>query len=197
MTETHTRRGPGRPRNADVDAAILEAALDLLIERGVEAVSIEQVAQRAGVTRATVYRRFANKEELLVAAIGVGQEPPVEVPEPVDLEQMVAVWAAHLSMPRLRRLTRRLMAALEDHPELRKAYYDASVKQREQAVRAALERARARGQLAPDADLEILREILTGAVAVHLTSRPDTSTAHEIEGFLLAVLRQAGYRGNR
>ncbi|MGW4474403.1 TetR/AcrR family transcriptional regulator [Nonomuraea sp. NPDC004354] len=69
-------RAPGRPRSQEVDAAILAAALDLLIECGASLTSIEQVAQRAGVTRATVYRRFADKTALLVQAI----EAPVPTP---------------------------------------------------------------------------------------------------------------------
>jgi AcrR family transcriptional regulator len=60
---------PGRPRSPEADAAILAAALDLLLERGIAATSIEQVARRAGVTRATVYRRFPDRTQLLIATV--------------------------------------------------------------------------------------------------------------------------------
>ncbi|GAB3897165.1 hypothetical protein GCM10027612_52910 [Microbispora bryophytorum subsp. camponoti] len=146
MKEAERERPPGRPRSADIDAAILAAAVDLLIERGIDAVTIEQVARRAGVTRATVYRRFPDKIRLLVAAIGAGQDASPPPPEPVDIEQMLAIWARHLALPRLRKLTRRLMTSLHDYPALREAYWNASIRRREEAIRASLEHARDRGR---------------------------------------------------
>lgn len=192
-----SRRTPGRPRSAEADTAILNAALELLIERGIEATSIEQVAQRAGVTRATVYRRFPDKNQLLVAAIQQGQEAPAEMPECRDVEEMLSLWAQALGGPGARRgrlLARRLMTTLHDHPELYQAYRDAGIKHREQWIRTTLERERDRGRFPPDADLEVVRQILTGAVATHLLAYPDSSTVQEIEEFFLAVLRETSYR---
>ena len=59
----------GRPREAATDRAILQAALDLFIERGVEGASIEQIAKNAGVGKPTIYRRWSGKEELIAAAM--------------------------------------------------------------------------------------------------------------------------------
>jgi AcrR family transcriptional regulator len=171
--------------------------LDLLIERGIEETSIEQVARRAGVTRATVYRRFPDKTRLLVAAIQSGHAEVVEQPEfptEISVEHMLAAWAQALAVPRVRRLTRRLMTSLHDHPELAEAFHAASIGPREQAIRAVLERARDRGQFPADADLDIVRTILTGAVGTHLTAHPDSSNPREIEEFLLAVLAHTCYR---
>jgi AcrR family transcriptional regulator len=189
-----TQRGPGRPRSAEVDAAILAAALELLIERGVGATSIEQVAQRAGVTRATVYRRFPDKVQLLLAAIeGAYGNPPVR-PEIRDVDHLVAGWAQVLSQPRQRRLLRRLYSALDDHPELERAYRASLQGPREEARREVLARARERGQLPPDADVDVLLQVLTGAVWHHLAAYPDTTSPDDVERFLVAVLRLAGYR---
>jgi len=187
-------RGPGRPRSAELDAAILDAALELLIARGVGETSIEQVARRAGVTRATIYRRFPDKIRLLIAAIQRGHETPAVPQRPVDVEQMLASWAEALSKPRLRRLTRHLMTSLHDYPELRETYWNASIKHREQVIRTALEQAHRDGRFPPETDLEIVQKILTGAVLYHLASHPDTCAKQEIDDFLLAVLRQTGYR---
>ena len=60
MTEVQAR--PGRPRSADVDRAIIGATLDLLVDEGYNALTVEAVAARAGVGKTTVYRRWANKE---------------------------------------------------------------------------------------------------------------------------------------
>lgn len=62
-------RSPGRPRDATVDEAILRAAKDLLAEGGVDAVSFTAVAERAGTTRPALYRRYADRTELAIAAI--------------------------------------------------------------------------------------------------------------------------------
>ncbi|MGH8965943.1 MAG: TetR/AcrR family transcriptional regulator [Actinomycetes bacterium] len=190
----HSSRAPGRPRSQEADAAILDATLDLLIERGVHATSVEQVARRAEVTRATVYRRFPDKTRLLVAAIEGAYGNPPAAPEISDVEHLVAGWAHALSDARQRRLLRRLVAAVDDLPELADAYREQLGRHRDRTRRDVLERARDREQLPPDTDPDALLDVLTGAAWQHLATRPDTSTPAEIERYLRAVLRVAGYR---
>lgn len=187
-------RTPGRPRSTDADAAILEAALDLLIERGAEATSIEQVARRAGVTRATVYRRFPDKTQLLIATIEAAYGDPPPTPEIRDVEHLLVGWASVLGNPRQRRLLRRLYGAIEDFPELARAYQRLFGEQRDQARRTVFEQARDRGQFPADTDPEVLLDLLTGASWQHLAVHPDTGTAEDAERFLRAALHQAGYR---
>src|SRR4030095_12401343 len=73
---------PGRPRSERAERAIIEATLDLLAEVGIAALSIEQVAARAGVGKATIYRRWPNKEALIIdaAASMKGPVPPIGGP---------------------------------------------------------------------------------------------------------------------
>ena len=82
-TETDTgpaeSRRPGRPRSEQAEQAIIEATLDLFGEQGFEGVCVEAVAARAGVGKATIYRRWPNKEELLLAALSSMKSP---IPEP-------------------------------------------------------------------------------------------------------------------
>lgn len=192
-----TSRGPGRPRSAEADAGIVAAALDLLIDRGIGAVSVEQVARRAGVTRATVYRRYAERDQLVIAAIKAGHQEPAELPEVADVEEMLSYWAQTLARPRLRQLTRRLMTSMQDHPDFAKAYREASIDQRDRAIAAVLEQARDRGDFPPDTDLAVIQRILTGAVATHLLTYPDSCSAAEIEEYLVHVLRHTTYRSSR
>jgi len=132
-------RGPGRPRSQEADAAILDAALELLIERGAQATSIEQVARRAGVTRATVYRRFPDKTRLLVATVEATYGDPPRTPEIRDVEHLLAGWAQALANPLQRRLLRRIYGAIEDSPELARAYHDQFGQHRDLARRDVLE----------------------------------------------------------
>jgi AcrR family transcriptional regulator len=62
-------QGPGRPRDADADRRILRACVELLTEVGAEATTMTAVIERSGVARATVYRRWPNRESLLIAAL--------------------------------------------------------------------------------------------------------------------------------
>ena len=59
----------GRPRDASKDEAILHAAGDLFMERGYEGVSLDAVAQRAGVSKATIYARYVDKDALFAAVL--------------------------------------------------------------------------------------------------------------------------------
>src|SRR5690242_3897693 len=80
VTADQDRKAPGRPRSARVDEAIIEAVLELLAEGvPVEALSIEAVAARAGVGKATIYRRWANKDALLVDAVAALKGPLPEL----------------------------------------------------------------------------------------------------------------------
>jgi AcrR family transcriptional regulator len=187
-------RPPGRPRNTDADAAILDAALDLLIERGAEAASVEQVARRAGVTRATVYRRFADKTQLLIAAVESAYGNPPARPEIRDLEHLVTGWASVLADPRQRKLLRRLYGAFEDYPEIADVYRKQLGDQRSDVRLRVLEQARDDGELPPDTAPQVLLDLLTGAGWQHLVTYPDTSPPDDVERYLRAVLHQAGYR---
>lgn len=70
VNEVQQPRGRGRPRDAEKDVAILEAAWRVLADKGYEAFTFEAVADLAGCSRSTLYRRFANKAELVESALG-------------------------------------------------------------------------------------------------------------------------------
>ncbi|MCK2219255.1 TetR/AcrR family transcriptional regulator [Actinomadura sp. ATCC 31491] len=184
----------GRPRSQEADLAILAAALDLLIEVGAEQTSIEQVARRAGVTRATVYRRYAGKTELLVRALEwANHDHDPSFTGWRDLGHMVGDWAAYLEEPRHRRLLRRLYAARDDYPALGAAYRAVNGGRRRAMVRATLARARDLGRLPAATDLDVVEEALTAAVLNHVGMHDDDESAAEIKAYFLALLRALGY----
>src|SRR5258705_13392688 len=71
------RKGPGRPRSVRADEAIIDAVIELLGEgTSTDAISIEAVAAKAGVGKATIYRRWSNKEALIIEAVSSMKGPP-------------------------------------------------------------------------------------------------------------------------
>lgn len=88
----NTTAKPGRPRDPHADQAILAAARDLMAEGGMASLTVEGTAQRAGVAKTTVYRRYPTKLDLSVAAVaelivGRPEGPSVEgrIREGLDL----------------------------------------------------------------------------------------------------------------
>src|SRR5579859_936905 len=78
-------RHPGRPRSEAADRAILAAALDALVEEGFESMTIEGVACRARVGKATIYRRWASKLDLVLEAVNSRTCAHITVPDTGDI----------------------------------------------------------------------------------------------------------------
>jgi len=160
-----TSRRPGRPRSEQAEQAIIEATLDLFAERGFEGVCVEAVAARAGVGKATIYRRWPNKEELLLAAFGSLKSPfpePKGVSVREDLLAMVEVMCADKADPRKSRRYALLLGEGDKYPRLMARYKETIVQPRRDAMRAVIRRGVETGELRPDTDVEIA--MLTGAI---------------------------------
>src|SRR5712675_1799045 len=73
------RSGPGRPRRSATGHAILKATRELLAQGGVHGLTVEGVAERSGIAKTTIYRRWRSKEDLALAALleVIREEPPV------------------------------------------------------------------------------------------------------------------------
>src|SRR6202045_120275 len=159
-------RRPGRPRSEQAEQAIIEATLDLFAEQGFEGVGAEAVATRAGVGKATIYRRWPNKEELLLAAFGSLKSPFPElagVSVRDDLLAMVKVMCADKSDPRKARRYALLLGDGDKYPRLMARYMETVVEPRREAMRAVIRRGTQTGELRPDTDVEIAMLTLTGA----------------------------------
>jgi AcrR family transcriptional regulator len=196
--EGHERRALGRPRDARADAAILEATLALIAEGGVEALRVDDVAERAGVGKATIYRRYRSKDELVVAAVAalVGE---IKVPDTgsteADLRSLmrdaVRVYgrepAAH-AMPAL-------IAAMNRDPNLARATREDFLAARRNALRTVIERGIERGELRADLDVELALDVLGGPLFYRLlvTGGPiDAKLANGVVQLLLRGLAPPG-----
>jgi AcrR family transcriptional regulator len=165
-------RRPGRPRSARAHVAILEATLELLAERGLAALTIEGVAARAGVGKATVYRRWTSKTELVREALGrIGTES-------MALPDTGSVRGDVIAMMRGRRETAsatragffipRLVAEAAGDPELGPVLDEVLVQPGRRVLRAILERGSERGELRSDLDVESAVDLLLGAMVYRL-----------------------------
>ena len=155
----------GRPRNPELDRAIQEAALQLLGEEGYERMSIEQVAQRAGVGKPTVYRRWGSKQELVIDALARLSDP-YEVPEDGTVRERLTgfleqVWArASRAKTDRTDLVSNLIGAMHRDPELGAAVRTAFVAERRQQLVALLEEGVAAGEVREDLDLDLAADLL-------------------------------------
>lgn len=157
------RRSPGRPRSARADEAIIEAVLDLL-EAGTapEALSIEAVAARAGVGKATIYRRWANKDALLLDAVRALKGPPAAVRgESVREDLLILVGAITRSAdPRTMTIMPCLIPELHRSPAQYRLFQEMAEPRRE-AMREVLRRGVRTGELRADLDVELALMMLT------------------------------------
>jgi AcrR family transcriptional regulator len=176
MTPVVSRRG--RPRSAQADRAIIDATLDIFAESGADGLSIENVAARAGVGKATIYRRWPGKEELLLDALAALRSPlPVPKGESVrdDLIAVVDALRAESVDPRRVRQFALLLGEGERYPRLLARYVEAVVEPRREVVRSVLRRGMATGELREGVHLETAVDMLTGAVLARARLRQDRS----------------------
>src|SRR6185369_5483706 len=96
MTDVQAR--PGRPRSADVDRAIIGATLDLLVDEGYNALTVEAVAARAGVGKTTVYRRWANKDELIADALSSVNDELMPMPTEGTVRERLVMVLEHVRL---------------------------------------------------------------------------------------------------
>jgi AcrR family transcriptional regulator len=167
--ERLTARPPGRPRSERADKAIIAATLELLAEEGgVAGVSIEAVAARAGVGKTTIYRRWPNKEALIVDALADLKEPfPAPRGESVrdDLVAIARTFISDKSDKKRMDCYWSILGGAERYPELIARFTREVVEPRREVLREVLRRGVATGELRPDLDVELTLWLILGAVA--------------------------------
>ena len=167
-------RGPGRPRDPDVDRGVVDAAVAIISEIGFDALTMEAVAKRAGVAKASVYRRFPSKVDLAVAACEAVSPalPPVPDTGSVrdDLVAVVSFLVDKLQGSDSGRLMPAMVAAAGHNEDVREAMRRFSVSRRSLTIEV-LRRAVERGQLSADLDVDLFADMLSGPIIYrHLIS---------------------------
>lgn len=160
-------RRRGRPRQEEVDERILEATLRLLAEGGYGHVSLDDIASAAQTTRATIYLRYSSKAELVAAAIANARRvialPPATGITREDLVAQLRQFQESMAAPYSLPIVGTALAEAETTPELLASLREHVVGTRREALRAILQRARARGELAAGVDIELAVAQLIGS----------------------------------
>jgi AcrR family transcriptional regulator len=188
----------GRPRDAAADGAILGATLAILAEEGYPGLSMDAVAARAGVSKSTIYRRWASKQEVVLAAAeAVSQSVPVPDTGSVrgDLEAIADGLVAVFNGPSTARLVGSLVAEATRDDALADALRSGFLTARRQAARVALERGIERGEIQPGTDTQLAVDQLAAPFYYRLllTGGPiDQRFAYAVVDGVLRVHATAG-----
>ncbi len=161
--KTAVRRSPGRPRDASREQAILEETLTLLGEVGFSGLTVDAVVGRAKVSKATIYRRWATKEELAIAAFDL--LPLIDIEQTGDLEsEILAYIGRYYEFLGTTSLPSVLPALVSEamHNEALAARLFETVQRRRASGIAMIQRAIDRGELPAATDPVIAHELIVG-----------------------------------
>jgi AcrR family transcriptional regulator len=165
MTTDAPRRG--RPRSERSQRAILRAASDLLLEHGLSEISMDAVADRAGASKATIYRWWPSKELLVLDALlsewASGTADAVDTGSLAgDLHELILPWTRQLTTKPWGRVIAALVASAQCDAQFAEEYRAHFVKLRREPGRTALVRASERGEIAADTDIDAALDLLYG-----------------------------------
>ncbi len=173
------------PRVERSRRVILSAALDVLGETGYGGMSIEAVAARAGVGKASVYRRFAGKEELVVesvASLSEQPEPRVGAGVRDELVALLEVTRRKNDSSIAGKIFPRLLSAGIENPRLLELYREKVHDPRRRRFRDVLQRAVDQGVIRADVDLEHAVDLIVGPMAYRNLIRTDPPPAPDLAG---------------
>jgi AcrR family transcriptional regulator len=156
----------GRPRSAEADDAIVDATVALLSEEGFDRLSMEAVAVRAGVGKATVYRRWPSKEALVIEAVARRTDPFADVPAGSARDRLVAVLEGMRNASRTGagRLLPCMVGASVSNPPLAAHYRAQILEPRRARIAEIVREGVAAGELRADVDPGVAVDLLVGAL---------------------------------
>jgi len=187
----------GRRRDHSRDPEILDAALDVLAETGYDGMTIDMVAARAKAGKATLYRRWASKPELVLDAVSCMKSKGVDLTSPPDTGTLRGDLVAMVKSPTIDESERKLkvmagiVSMIARDPELAVAAREALVEPRAAANRIIFRRAIERGEISSDVDLETLCLIGPAMVAYRVLMLGQPVTRDFMIGIIDTVILPA------
>jgi AcrR family transcriptional regulator len=188
----------GRMRSEKTQRAILEAASELMLEHGLRSITMDAVAERAGASKATIYRWWPSKELLALDALlsqwEIGTVDTGSLSG--DLQALICPWVQRLTDRPYGRVIAALLSRAQSDPRFAEAYGARFVQPRRDAGRLVFARAIDRGEIAADTDVEAALDLLYGPIyhrMMQLHSALTDDFARTIVGYVVAaVSRPAG-----
>jgi AcrR family transcriptional regulator len=199
-------RSPGRPRSEKAHKAILAAAMELLLDQGLHAMSMDDVARRAGVSKATIYRWWPSKDRLALDALATewASTPPAGQRHTGslrgDLLTRFLPWLRQLNRKPYARVVAGLVAEAQTHPEFAELYRKHFVQPRRDATRELLLLARDRGEIAANTNLEVTLDMLYGPIYHRLLHGHAPLTerfAQQVIDNVIAAISEKGRTGSQ
>ncbi len=187
-------------RGLEREQAVLAATVELLGERGYQALTMDAVAARAGASKATIYRRWPNKPQLVRAALDAADAARnASVPDTgqlrADLLAVMDVVAAEVAEP-LTRVTAELATLMRHDQQLAAAIREHLDKEELSPFHDALQRAIARGEIAEDTDVELIHDVAEAMILrqIHLDLPVDAAFGVRLVDAVLLVLLGGAHR---
>ncbi|BCG57788.1 TetR/AcrR family transcriptional regulator [Paenibacillus sp. URB8-2] len=165
----NTKRG--RPRNIEAEKAILNASYDLLLETGFGAVTVEKIAERAKVSKATIYKWWPNKAAVVMAGFLFAASARLPIPDTGSVFSDILIHSTNLAKfltSREGKVITELIGEGQFDSGLAEAYRAEFFHPRRLEARQLLERGAQRGELIEDLDIPLSIDLLYGPIFYRL-----------------------------
>lgn len=163
-------RRPGRPRDETIDEEIVDCLFQLVEEVGLEGVTIDAIADRAGVSKPTIYRRWASKEDLMVDAVA-GLVGDIEIPDGEDIREVllhaIGRLKSYMSKTTAGVILPWMIAEVARDSAIGRRYTEAVIIPGRKALAGHIEAAIAKGELRQDLDVDMAVDMLLGPMIVN------------------------------
>lgn len=168
----------GRPRDTELDTVILNAAMELLGEGGLAAVTMDAVAQRAGAGKASLYRRWKSKDELLADALTLHSPTAVEVDTGNLRDDLVSLYAHYYGIGNhvMQAAVQEMLGNVRQHLAWTEKVAPERLTARRAKVRALFDRAVQRGEIAAPTDMELLLDLVPAMILYRYNTRAQKAT---------------------
>ncbi|MFX3618563.1 MAG: TetR/AcrR family transcriptional regulator [Sporolactobacillus sp.] len=177
-TEHQSGVSRGRPRSTKVHRSILEATLALLAEVGVERLSIEMVAQRAGVGKSSIYRRWSSKEALIVDALEQ-IKPQLNTSIQGDLREVLFELARNfiqqMNTPLGKQMLSMLISTISGNSQISESFWKKHSLPKTKEISSVIENYREKEQLRNDIHIDLVSDLLIGFIMYQLLFKPPSS----------------------
>ncbi|AHV96057.1 TetR/AcrR family transcriptional regulator [Paenibacillus sabinae] len=183
----------GRPRNVEAEKAILSASYDLLLETGFGAVTVEKIAERAKVSKATIYKWWPNKAAVVMAGYLCAASERLPIPDTGSVYDDIIIHASNLARflsTREGKVITELIGEGQFDPGLAEAYRAEFFHPRRLEARQLLERGAQRGELREGLDISLCIDLLYGPIFYRLLI-----TGENLEETVIKNLITYGFEG--